>query len=159
MRQSYACTVLLCAASGSATGSFPIQPLGGWNNDGFPAAPGRRSAWPRIFRLRIQNVDGGVCVAEIANSIVNCEFTAAVDGLADQQDRTTVRNGLNAKQSDGEAQGIENGSSIVCGAQIVKGFRRFTVLHMMLAGAARSEVEDCLSGLIDVRGEPLNYLG
>jgi hypothetical protein len=64
--------------------------------------------------------------------------------------------GLIAKQPDGETQGIEDGSSIVCGAQIVKGTGRFTVLHMMLPGTARSKTDDCLCGRLDVRGELLD---
>ena len=80
-------------------------------------------------------------------------MTAAVEGLADEEDGAAVARRLRPQQIDGEAEGVEDGGALISEAQVVDGAGCDAVLHVVLTGAFGGEIEDGLGDGVAAAGE------
>lgn len=66
-------------------------------------------------------VDDGVGVTDGAEGFFEGEVAAAVEGFADEKDSSAVVGWLVAEEIDSEAEGVEDGGSIVAEGDVVDG--------------------------------------
>jgi hypothetical protein len=104
-------------------------------------------------------VDGGVGVADGAESLVEGEMAAAVEGLADEENGAAIFGGLVAEEVDGEAEAVEDRGAVVAEAEVVDGERRGAVVEVVLTRAAGGEGADGVGGGVGVGGEVLEEGG
>src|SRR5579863_2932373 len=74
----------------------------------------------RLDRRKREGIDGGVGVADLAQSVLEPRPAAVVQRLRDQQNRTPVSRGRGAELVYGEGQRVKDGCALVSRLEIVE---------------------------------------